>query len=282
MARKKNQFADDLPPQLAPIDARDGLVPSNQRRPVLEVKGLEVAYGGKPAVMQICCHFLGESVTAIMGPSGCGKSTLLKSLNRSIELTEGATITSGSVTFLKQNIYDPTVDPRIIKKRIGIIQQRPIIFPMSILENVLFGAKFYKTFQGIPAREYGEYCLDRVGLIEEVRDRLDEPGSGLSGGQQQRLCLARTLANKPEVILMDEPCSAIDPVATGRIEELIAELKTAYTIIVVTHNIAQANRISDQAILMVGGKIIEAGSNESLFQSPRTEIAHNFLSGQFG
>ena len=169
-----------------------------------------------------------------------------------------------------------------IRKRIGIIHQQPTIFPMSIVENVLFGARFHRHINRASAREYAEQYLEVVGLLDEVKDRLREPASKLSGGQQQRLCLARTLANRPEIILMDEPCSAIDPLATQRIEELIGELRKSYTIIIVTHNLHQAKRVSQRVIFMFGGKIVESGVTERLFSEPQTQLARDFCFGLIG
>jgi len=248
----------------------------------IEVLNLEVSYSGIPALKDIYCHFPKKSVTAIMGPSGCGKSTLVRTLNRTLKLTPDARVEQGNVFIEGKKIYAKNIDPKAVRKYVGIIHQRPIVFPMSIMENVLFGALFFRELDGTPPQQYAEKYLARVGLLEEVSHRLHEPATKLSGGQQQRLCLARTLANHPSIILMDEPCSAIDPVATETIEKLIAELKRDYTIIVVTHNLQQARRISKQAILMVDGRIIEAGETERLFSKPRTKLASKFITGRMG
>ena len=267
-ARLTNRY-DGVPP-LPPSDA------------VLEVRNVSSAYGDKTVLHDIYCHFPEKRVTAIMGPSGCGKSTLVKILNRTLELAPTGHINNGTVLYRGNDIYSERVDVMAIRKQIGIIHQRPVIFPLSILENVLFGAKFHRRIYGMSQLEYAESYLEKVGLWGEVRDRLHESAGKLSGGQQQRLCLARTLANQPDVILMDEPCSAIDPVSTQRIEELIAELKREYTIIIVTHNMHQARRVSDFAIFMLGGRIIEAGETRSFFNEPQTELAKNFISGLMG
>ncbi len=274
--------ADDLSTHTELTKPHGGILPLDDREGILEVRGIEAAYDGRVALEDIFCHFPQTTVSAIMGPSGCGKSTFIKTLNRTLELTPGAEIRAGSVYFHGRDIYANGVDTMEIRKRIGIIHQRPVIFPMSIVENVLFGAKFHKQIDGMPTREYAELYLDRVGLLDEVKDRLREPAAKLSGGQQQRLCLARTLANQPEIILMDEPCSAIDPIATQRIEELIGELKRDYTIIIVTHNLHQAKRVSEQAIFMFAGRIIESGTTERLFAEPQTELARDFCSGLIG
>jgi phosphate transport system ATP-binding protein len=267
----------------AELGRRDAVLPRpGELDAILETRGLSVAYGGHEVLSGIFCHFPPTTVTAIMGPSGCGKSTLVKALNRTLELTPGARVSAGEVWFRGTSLYAPGIDPKSLRKRIGIIHQKPITFPMSIVENVLFGARFHGMLNGIKPRDYAALYLDRVGLLDEVKDRLDAPGHKLSGGQQQRLCLARTLANQPEVILMDEPCSAIDPAATQRIEELILKLKADYTIVIVTHNIGQAKRVSDQAIFMFGGQVIEAGASDRLFREPRTQLAQRFISGAIG
>ncbi len=260
----------------------DGLLPLTPQEAILEVRGAEVVYGDHVVLHDIYCHFPEKMVTAIMGPSGCGKSTLVKVLNRTLELIPGARLRSGSVLYHGKDIYGNGISAMDIRKQIGIIHQRPVTFPMSILENVIFGAKFHRRMNGMPSREFAEMYLDKVGLLAEVKDRLHEPASRLSGGQQQRLCLARMLANKPDLILMDEPCSAIDPVATQRIEQLIRELKREFTIIVVTHNMNQARRISDQAVFILGGRIIEAGDTARLFSDPQTKLARSFISGLIG
>lgn len=286
----KNPIAKDMPPLRADdlsshvelTKPHGGILPLGDHEGILEVRGIEVAYDGREALKDIFCHFPRNTVSAIMGPSGCGKSTFIKTLNRTLELTPGAEILAGSVLFHGRDIYANGTDTMEIRKRIGIIHQRPVIFPMSIIENVLFGAKFHNQIDGMPAREYADMHLERVGLLEEVKDRLREPAAKLSGGQQQRLCLARTLANQPEIILMDEPCSAIDPIATQRIEELIGELKRDYTIIIVTHNLHQAKRVSERAIFMFAGRIIESGTTERLFAEPQTELARDFCSGLIG
>jgi len=274
--------ADDMPQYADLSGPFNDLRPTEGLDSAVEVHGLKVSYSGMPALTDIYCHFPKMSVTAIMGPSGCGKSTLVRTLNRTLELTPDARIEQGNVFIEGQRIYDKGVDPKTVRKYVGIIHQRPIVFPMSIMENVLFGALFFRELDGTSPKRYAEHYLARVGLLGEVSHRLHEPATKLSGGQQQRLCLARTLANHPSIILMDEPCSAIDPVATKTIERLIAELKRDYTIIVVTHNLQQARRISKQAILMVDGRIIEAGDTERLFARPRTKLASEFITGRIG
>lgn len=280
--RPDSALAHDALQSASLTNPYNGVPPLQPQDAVLEVRNLSCAYGSKAALHDIYCHFQEKQVTAIMGPSGCGKSTLVKTLNRTLELAPEGHLTAGSVLYRGNDIYEPQVDVMAIRRQIGIIHQRPVIFPLSIVENVLFGAKFHKTIQGMSNTEYAESYLEKVGLLDEVRDRLHESAGKLSGGQQQRLCLARTLANQPDVILMDEPCSAIDPVSTQRIEELIGELKRDYTIIIVTHNMNQAKRISDFSIFMLGGSIIEAGATPRFFEQPQTELARSFISGIMG
>lgn len=255
------------------------------RRDVAEaafhISNLSIRYGSRQVVHDINCRMPNQRVTAIMGPSGCGKSTLLKVLNRTLELVPGASF-NGTVRFRNTELYSPHMDARAVRKTIGIIHQRPITFPMSILENLLFGACFHRRYKREERAHYARHYLNRVGLWEEVKDRLNDRAEELSGGQQQRLCLARTLANQPAAILLDEPCSALDPNATRRIEEHVVELKTEFPIVIVTHNVAQARRISDHVIFMYEGRVIETASSEQIFINPRSRLAEEFISGRFG
>jgi phosphate transport system ATP-binding protein len=280
--RRNDAFARDALVSASLTNPYNGVPPLQPQDAVLEVRNLSCAYGNKAALHDIYCHFAEKRVTAIMGPSGCGKSTLVKILNRTLELAPEGHLTAGTVLYRGNDVYDPQVDVMAIRRQIGIIHQRPVIFPLSIVENVLFGAKFHQKIRGMSQTEYAESYLEKVGLLDEIRDRLHDSAGKLSGGQQQRLCLARTLANQPDVILMDEPCSAIDPVSTQRIEELIGELKRDYTIIIVTHNMNQARRVSDFSIFMLGGRIIEAGDTARFFNAPQTELAKSFISGVMG
>jgi phosphate transport system ATP-binding protein len=249
---------------------------------VLSVQGVSVAYGERVVLRNVACCFPEGEITAIMGPSGCGKSTLLRVLNRTLELIPQARLLSGAVAFRNRDLHDRDAHAAAIRKRIGLIHQRPVPFPMSILDDVLFGARYHGLLNGVPPTEYAQRHLEQVGLWNEVKDRLRDRAERLSGGQQQRLCLARTLANQPEVILMDEPCSSLDPAATQQIEELIRGLRARYTIVIVTHNLAQAKRISDRAILMLGGEIIEQGSTKTIFMSPHLDLTRDFISGRIG
>ncbi|XSG81079.1 MAG: phosphate ABC transporter ATP-binding protein [Methyloligella sp. ZOD6] len=247
-----------------------------------EVNGLTAAYGATPVLHDITCRIPERQVTAIMGPSGCGKSTLIRALNRTLELIPDAVATSGTIRFRGADLYAPGVQAEAVRRGLGIIHQRPVTFPMSILENVLFGASFHGVCTRADGADHARFYLEKVGLWGEVKDRLHDSASSLSGGQQQRLCLARTLANEPQAILMDEPCSALDPSATRRIEEHITELRDEYPIVVVTHNVGQAYRISDQALFLLDGRLIEAGASQTVFETPENPLTLDFISGRLG
>ncbi len=247
-----------------------------------EIEALVAGYRGKPALRGVSCPIPERQVTAIMGPSGCGKSTLVKALNRTLELTPGAGIISGAVRFRGADLYAPAVDPRAVRRSLGIIHQQPVPFPMSIMENVLFGARFHNVCARADLEFHARQYLEKAGLWDEVKDRLHERATGLSGGQQQRLCLARTLANRPQAIVMDEPCSALDPYATRRIEEHIVELRDEYPVVVVTHNVGQARRIAGHVLFMVDGRLVEAGPAAQIFEAPQSQLARDFISGRFG
>ncbi|HEY8066138.1 MAG TPA: phosphate ABC transporter ATP-binding protein [Methylosinus sp.] len=247
-----------------------------------EVERLTTAYRGRPALHDISCAIPDRRVTAIIGPSGCGKSTLVRALNRTLELTSGATRVSGSVSFGGLDLYAPGVDPRAARRSLGLIHQQPVAFPMSILENVLFGALFHGLCKKADRESYARVFLEQVNLWEEVKDRLHERASRLSGGQLQRLCLVRALANRPRAILMDEPCSALDPFSTRHIEEQILALRESYPIVVVTHDIGQARRISDHVLFMMDGRLVEAGPSRQIFERPRSRLVGDFVSGRCG
>lgn len=249
---------------------------------IMQTQQLNVHYGSEQRLFDINLEIAERQVTAIMGPSGCGKSTLLKSLNRTLELTPAAQVSSGAVFFGELDIYHSDVDARAVRKVIGIIHQRPQPFPMSIEENVLFGVRFHQRLRRHQRQLLAERYLTMAGLWDEVKDRLHQAAHQLSGGQQQRLCLARTLANQPQIILMDEPCSSLDPASTERIEQLVQQLKNDYTIVIVTHNIAQSRRLADQAILMMDGKVIESSPATELFANPKTSAGQDFLQGRIG
>jgi phosphate transport system ATP-binding protein len=223
-----------------------------------------------------------QAVTAIIGPSGCGKSTFIRCLNRMHEEIRGARV-SGKVLFDGQDIYSPDVDPVEIRRRIGMVFQKANPFPtMSILDNAVAGLKLTGGLSRSELRERGEEALRAAGLWDEVKDRLSEPGAKLSGGQQQRLCIARALAVEPEVLLMDEPASALDPASTLRIEELIEELKEQYTVIIVTHNMQQAARVADWTMFMLLGEVVEFGPTRKIFTSPDDRRTEDYVTGRFG
>ncbi len=247
----------------------------------IEVKNLNFYYGESRALKDICLELPERSVTAFIGPSGCGKSTLLRVLNRIYELypkqrAEGQVLLDG------ENILDRSQDLNLLRTKIGMVFQKPTPFPMSIYENIAFGIRLYEKLSKAEMDERVEQALKRAALWTEVKDKLDASGTSLSGGQQQRLCIARTVAVKPEVILLDEPCSALDPLSTARIEELIDELQADYTIVIVTHNMQQAARVSAQTAFMYLGELIEFDRTEKIFTSPREKRTQDYITGRFG
>ena len=256
--------------------------PSGDNGAVLSMTGMCASYNGKTVLQNLDCGFPGKQVTAILGPSGCGKSTLLRVLNRTLELIPQARVVAGTVSFCGEDIYAKKFHAATVRRQIGLIHQRPVPFPTTILNDVLFGARYHRLLECMAPVEYARIYLEQTGLWNEVKDRLDDRAERLSGGQQQRLCLARTLANQPQVILMDEPCSSLDPAATKQIEDLISQLKERYTIVVVTHNMAQAKRIADRVIFMFGGEIVERGAANKMFSGPDSKLAWDFVSGRIG
>ena len=255
----------------------------------IDIKNLDIFYGDFKAVAEVNMVIQPRSVTAMIGPSGCGKSTVLRSLNRMHEVIPGAYV-DGEVLMDGENLYGKGVDPVNVRRKIGMVFQRPNPFPtMSIRENVLAGVKLNnKKIKKSDADDLVESSLRGANLWNEVRDRLDKPGSGLSGGQQQRLCIARTIAVKPDVVLMDEPCSALDPISTLAIEDLIHELKDEYTIVIVTHNMQQAARVSDMTgffnLEATGkpGKLVEFADTSQIFNNPTEKATEDYISGRFG
>ena len=256
-------------------------------QPALAIDELNAYYGSVLAVQDVTLPILRHSTTAIIGPSGCGKSTVLRCLNRMHEVVPRARVT-GRVLLEGQNMYGPGVDPVRVRRRIGMLFQRPNPFPtMSIFDNVVAGLKLLERHSRRELEEIVEHALRQVALWEEVKDALGKSAADLSGGQQQRLCLARCLAVRPEVILMDEPCSALDPIATLRIEDLIRELEVQYTIVIVTHNMQQAARVADRvAFFMINergaGELVEYGSAEQIFTRPREKRTEDYVTGRFG
>nr|NLI49707.1 phosphate ABC transporter ATP-binding protein [Propionibacterium sp.] len=255
----------------------------------IEAHDVDIFYGKFKAVEGVSMTIEPRNVTAFIGPSGCGKTTFLRSINRMHEVLPGAHVT-GRITLDGDNIYDPGVDPVTVRSMVGMVFQRPNPFPtMSIRDNVLAGYKINgKKMSKSDADDLVEQSLRGANLWEEVKDRLDRPGSGLSGGQQQRLCIARTVAVHPQVILMDEPCSALDPISTLAIEDLIRELKEDYTIVIVTHNMQQAARVSDTTAFFniegtgKPGKLIEMGPTEKIFSTPEVQATEDYITGRFG
>jgi phosphate transport system ATP-binding protein len=246
------------------------------------VEGLSAGFGPKKALENVSLGFKENAVTAIIGPSGCGKSTLLRCLNRMHEVSLGGWV-SGRVLLDGEDVYSASTDPVSIRRRVGMLFQKPNPFPtMSIIDNVSAGLRFSGLKDRNKLGPMVEECLRKVFLWDEVKDRLRESGASLSGGQQQRLCLARALAVEPEVILMDEPCSALDPLATAKIEELIIKLKENYTVIVVTHNMQQAARVSDLTGFLYLGRLIEYGPTQQIFSNPHDELTERYISGKFG
>jgi phosphate transport system ATP-binding protein len=263
--------------------------PVERKAKTIEVKDVNLYYGNFQAVQNVSMTIEPNRVTALIGSSGCGKTTFLRSINRMHELTPGAWV-KGEVKIDTEDVYDPTVDPVAVRRVVGMVFQQPNPFPtMSVSENVLAGVSLNK--RKLPKREREEVVersLRSANLWDEVKDRLDRPGSGLSGGQQQRLCIARAIAVEPDVLLMDEPCSALDPIATLAIEDLIAELKSRYTIVIVTHNMQQAARASDVTAFFnlestgKPGRLVEMGPTETMFTSPKEKATEDYVSGRFG
>ena len=248
----------------------------------LNIEGVRAWFGGLEVLHGIDMPIAERAVTAIIGPSGCGKSTLIRSLNRMHELTEGARL-EGKVTLDGVDVYGRDVDPVLLRRRVGMVFQKPNPFPsMSVRDNVLSGLRLTGGLAAVRPGEIMEKALRDAALWDEVKDRLDKPGVGLSGGQQQRLCIARSLAVSPEVLLMDEPCSALDPIATSRIEDLIHSLKQTYTIAIVTHNMQQAARVSDYTAFLLSGELVEFSETNRLFTSPRDSRTEDYITGKFG
>ena len=263
-------------PDPGPLGARQGAGHS------VRLKGLHAYYGEQHAIKGIDLEFVANRVTAIIGPSGCGKSTMVRCINRMHEEIPGARA-EGSVMLDELDVYDTGVDVTSVRRLIGMVFQKPNPFPtMSIFDNVAAGIRLAGSSRGENLRERVHKALRAVGLWGEVKNRLNEPGIGLSGGQQQRLCIARAIAVEPEVILMDEPCSALDPVATLRIEELIDELKERYTIVIVTHNMQQAARVANSTVFMLEGEVIEHDETNKIFTNPSDERTERYVTGKFG
>jgi len=275
---------DGAEQHLRPQGATQGAILEDIPNPTIEVRGLSLWYGQKQALTNVSFKIPRNKVTALIGPSGCGKSTLLRCFNRMNDLIPNVRI-EGKIYLDGQDIYDKSVDPVEVRRRVGMVFQKPNPFPRSIKENILFGAKV-NGFKGDKDRLVEE-SLRRAALWDEVKDDLNKSGLALSGGQQQRLCIARAIATAPDIILMDEPCSALDPIATLKIEDLMRELAKDYTIIIVTHNMQQAARVSDYTAFMltderVAGQLVEYGPTEELFTTPKDRRTEDYISGRFG
>ena len=247
----------------------------------IEARGFSFSYGTRQVLSDLHFPMARHAVTAIIGPSGSGKSTFLRSINRLSELTPGAHHT-GDVLVDGTSVFGPGVDLVALRQRIGMVFQRPNPFPRSIYDNVAYGPSLNALVPRRHIPELVEECLRKAALWDEVKDRLDEPGTSLSGGQQQRLCLARALANRPEILLMDEPASALDPASTRKLEELIFDLKAEFTIVIVTHNMQQAARVSDMTAFLDGGRLVEFGGTNQVFTAPASERTETYITGRFG
>ncbi|QQE74865.1 phosphate ABC transporter ATP-binding protein [Brevibacillus composti] len=248
---------------------------------IIEVRDLNLFYGEHQALHHIHMDIDANSITAFIGPSGCGKSTFLRTLNRMNDMIQGVRI-EGSVKVVGEDIYQTKVDVEILRKNIGMVFQQPNPFPKSIYENITFGPKLHGITDRQKLDEIVESSLKAAALWEEVKDVLKKPAYGLSGGQQQRLCIARALAVNPQILLMDEPTSALDPISTAKIEELLAELKETYTIVIVTHNMQQAARISDKTAFFLNGELVEFDSTPVIFQNPCDKRTEDYITGRFG
>lgn len=248
---------------------------------IISVQGLNLWYSANQALYDVSMELPEHEITAFIGPSGCGKSTFLKTLNRMNDLIEGVRI-EGKIFYENQDIYAPQIDTTWLRKEIGMVFQKPNPFPMSIYDNIAYGPKLQGIRSKVKLDEIVENSLKGAAIWDEVKDRLNKSALGLSGGQQQRLCIARALAVEPKVLLMDEPTSALDPISTSKIEELAAELKKDYTIIMVTHNMQQAARISDRTAFFLLGKMIEYGETEQIFSMPKDKRTEDYITGRFG
>ena len=245
------------------------------------VKDMELYYGSFHALKNVNLNIASREITAFIGPSGCGKSTFLKSLNRMNDLVEGCRIT-GDIRLMGEDIYDKNMDVSVLRRRVGMVFQKPNPFPMSIYDNIAYGPRTHGVKKKAELDEIVEKSLRDAAIWDELKDRLKKSALGLSGGQQQRLCIARALAVKPEVILMDEPTSALDPISTSKIEDLVMDIKKEYTIVMVTHNMQQAVRVSDTTVFFLLGEIIESGATGQIFSVPKDKRTEDYITGRFG
>lgn len=247
----------------------------------ISAKNLNLYYGENHALKNINMDIKQNAVTALIGPSGCGKSTFLKSLNRMNDLVENVKIT-GEIMLDNENIYDESVDTTLLRKKIGMVFQQPNPFPMSIYDNIAYGPRIHGIRNKAKLDEIVEESLRGAAIFDEVKDRLKKSALGLSGGQQQRLCIARALAVRPDVLLMDEPTSALDPISTLKVEELMEDLKKKYTVVVVTHNMQQATRVSDETAFFLVGEVVEFDKTETIFSNPKSKKTEDYITGRFG
>ena len=245
------------------------------------VKDMELYYGSFHALKHVNLNIASGEITAFIGPSGCGKSTFLKSLNRMNDLVEGCRIT-GDIRLMGEDIYDRDMDVSVLRRRVGMVFQKPNPFPMSVYDNIAYGPRTHGARKKAELDEIVEKSLRDAAIWDELKDRLKKSALGLSGGQQQRLCIARALAVKPEVILMDEPTSALDPISTSKIEDLVMDIKKEYTIVMVTHNMQQAVRVSDTTVFFLLGEIIESGATGQMFSVPKDKRTEDYITGRFG
>jgi phosphate transport system ATP-binding protein len=267
---------------LATTTGAEPLTPREAAAPVvLEAQSVSISYGSKPAIREVSLAIRENRITSIIGPSGCGKSTLLRAFNRMNELYAGVR-TDGKFLYRGEDLYAPGVDTVEVRRRIGMVFQKPNPFPKTIWDNVAWGPSVNGLVRRADLPQRVERSLRQAGLWDEVKDRLDDSGISLSGGQQQRLCIARTLAMEPDVILLDEPCSALDPVSTARIEDLLFELREKYTIVIVTHNMQQAARVSDNTAFLDAGKLVEFGETQQVFTRPQEKRTEDYVTGRFG
>jgi len=254
---------------------------AHAKEAILEVRDLSFYYGDFRGLSNISLDIAKNLVTAFIGPSGCGKSTLLRTFNRMYDLYPGQRA-EGTITFHGKNLLDKKQDVNLVRAKIGMVFQKPTPFPMTIYENIAFGVRLYDRISRSEMDDRVEWALKKAALWDEVKDKLQQNGLSLSGGQQQRLCIARTIAVKPEIVLLDEPTSALDPISTAKIEELINELKSEYSIVIVTHNMQQAARISDFTAFMYLGELIEFSNTATLFMNPKVKQTEDYITGRFG
>ena len=268
-------------PQVAARPAADARAGATSVDAALRVRDLDFYYGKFQGLKKVSLDIARHKVTAFIGPSGCGKSTLLRVFNRMYDLYPGQRA-EGEITFNGRNVLAKDQDVNLLRAKIGMVFQKPTPFPMTIYENIAFGVRLYESLNGRDMDERVEWSLRKAALWDEVKDKLQQSGLSLSGGQQQRLCIARTVAVKPEVVLLDEPTSALDPISTAKVEELVNELKAEYTIAIVTHNMQQAARISDYTAYMYLGELVEFGDTNQIFIKPTKKATEDYITGRFG